>query len=59
LLNALSAATRHFVGQTVAAFVRIETCGLQDKRGRAWTAATADVATAPAIYAKPFGCRSF
>jgi hypothetical protein len=53
LLNPLSAATRHFVEQTVAAFDRSETCGPQNKHGRACTAATADVVTAPAIHAKP------
>jgi hypothetical protein len=49
----LGSATSHFAQGTVAAFGRSETCGLQDKRGRACTAATADVVTAPAIYAKP------
>jgi hypothetical protein len=42
----------HFVEQTVAAFGRIETCGPQDKHGRACTVATADVVTAPTNYAK-------
>jgi len=41
------------VEQTVAAFNRSETCGLQNRRGRAFTAATADVVTAPALHAKP------